>query len=148
MSKLTGVNVNELREKHYAPRDAWRGNIPRFLDMPLNAFARTVGFIRAESGFERPSLKPDRKLMLTVSELCEAQNEMRDGHTLTEIYYRESDGKPESFLVECGDAIIRLLDLMDDVINADPSCTRTIHDILAEKAAFNASRPPKHGRQF
>lgn len=77
------------------------------------------------------------QLLLWVSEISEAFEEYRDGHGLTEIYFR-GDGKPEGFPIECADLLIRFFDTMEnygiDIDNA-----------LAIKMAFNKTRPYKHG---
>lgn len=77
------------------------------------------------------------KLMLAVSELVEAVEELRDGRGLGEKYYR-TDGKPEGFGVEVADAIIRLLDLA--YMTGLP-----IEDLIMEKVQFNKSRGVMHG---
>lgn len=52
------------------------------------------------------------KVMLVVTELSEAIEEMRDGRGWDEVYYKDSSPeKPEGFSIEIADAIIRLLDI-------------------------------------
>jgi hypothetical protein len=86
------------------------------------------------------------KLLLVVSEISEALEELRDGHTLTEVYYKAVPygldfKKPEGFPVEIADAIIRLLDI-------GYACGIDLDKIVNQKIVFNASRPVKHGRMF
>lgn len=79
------------------------------------------------------------KLMLAVGELSEAQEELRAGHSYSEMY--EKDGKPEGFAVELADAIYRLLHLAA-ALGID------IGLVLLQKHEFNLTRPHKHGKQF
>lgn len=89
--------------------------------MALNDLAKTIRFDNASKGFDPTEGGVGRYLLLTISEICEAQNELRDGRGITEIYYSggftDEDGctwagrKPEGFPVEIADAVIRILDI-------------------------------------
>lgn len=108
-----------------------------------------------EHGFVDPVCNIDRKILLIVGELIEAQNEIRDGHDVQEIYYDwgvegnhvEHDplpnwgDKPEGFVIELADAVIRILDLAAE-LGLD------IQEAIRLKAIFNDSRPYKHGKKF
>ncbi len=112
--------------------------------MSLFHLGRQIRQISHSKGFKAPCAENiSEKVMLVVSELSEAIEELRDGHDLDEIYYKV-DGekiKPEGFPVEIADAIIRLLDIGFAIgINLDK--------VVAEKIAFNATREVKHGRLF
>lgn len=108
--------------------------------MSLMEIAKDIHFTSASKGFEAPALSNiDQKLLLAVSEICEAQNELRDGRGATEVYY--NGDKPEGFPIELADAIIRLLDV-------GYSLGIDLDTVVSEKIAFNKTRPPKHGRLF
>lgn len=86
--------------------------------MNLTELSKTIRFDNASQGFDPTEGGIDRYLLLAISEICEAQNELRDGHNPDEIYHSVQCGpinngltKPEGFPVEIADAIIRLLDI-------------------------------------
>lgn len=84
------------------------------------------------------------KFMLMVGEYAEAHEELRSGHSITEIYYNpEKPGKPEGVPVEVMDGVIRSLDFLGYlyvVWGVKPS------DVLLGKFNYNVSRPVMHGR--
>lgn len=86
----------------------------------LNELSKNIRFDNASKGFDPTEGGINRYILLTISELCEAQNEYRDGHAVNYIYYpdklKEMGGeitmaKPEGVPVEIADAIIRILDI-------------------------------------
>jgi NTP pyrophosphatase (non-canonical NTP hydrolase) len=90
------------------------------------------------------------KLMLIVSEVAEAQDELRKGHAADLTYYpnREFDdrgtlklNKPEGVPSELADVVIRVLDFCyTEGIDLEA--------IIEEKLAYNATREYKHGKKF
>ena len=90
------------------------------------------------------------KLMLIVSEVAEAQDELRKGHPADLTYHpnREFDdkgtlklNKPEGVPSELADVVIRVLDFCyTEGID--------LESIITEKLAYNATREHKHGRKF
>ena len=121
--------------------------------MNLNELSKDIRFFNEKKGFECNIENINQKLLLAVSEICEAQEEVRDGKRIDEIYYERAnlgempDGnikwgkKPCGFPVEIADAIIRLLDICG-AFNID------IEEVIDAKLAYNKTRPAKHGRKF
>lgn len=76
-------------------------------------------------------------IALIHSELSEALEEYRSGHSENEVYHKLFD-KPEGVPIELADAIIRILDF----------CCHAEIDIdqaIAQKMKYNESRPFRHG---
>lgn len=106
----------------------------------ITRIAAEIRFDNASKGFDPLEGGIDRYLLLAVSEICEAQEELRDGRAADEVYYSDH-GKPEGFPVEIADALIRLMDIAAR-LKID------IGAVIGRKLAYNRTRPPKHGRQF
>lgn len=95
------------------------------------------------------------KLLLIVSEVIEAHDEIRSGHAADQTYYPTINAmpgsydpayavgkhKPEGVPSEIADAVIRCFDF---------AYTEgfSLADIILEKLQFNSQRPYKHGRSF
>ena len=131
----------------------------------IDALQELAGMAAETSGFheDRPISGPEltnwqgNKLLLIVSEVVEAHDELRSGHTAYETYYAAKDGinyqvqehdfdktplfKPEGVPSELADTIIRV---------ADFAWTEgfDLSGIILEKLEFNATRPHKHGKAF
>ncbi|AYQ99271.1 nucleotide pyrophosphohydrolase [Brevibacterium phage Cantare] len=100
-------------------------------------------FTKAEIKGDETALRAliNEKLLLVVSEITEAMEELRSGHTPQEIYKGDA-GKPEGFGVEIADALIRMFDLVGGL-------DLPIGDIISQKMGYNSeSRGHMHGRQF
>jgi hypothetical protein len=96
----------------------------------------------------------ERRLLLAVGELVEAQNDLRDGWPPLALYFTARDGekvdatldyvaehlnvKPEGFGIELADAVIRIGQLAADEGIDLEACVET-------KMDFNAGRPAMHG---
>ena len=107
----------------------------------LNNLSHMFYLNSVEHGFHDEDRSFDRCLMLAVGELTEAHEEFRSGHGFTEVYYRESDNKPEGIATELADLLIRVLDTAGKY-------KIDIAAAVAEKHGFNKTRPYKHGRLF
>lgn len=127
---------------------------------PLNRLATDIHHIAADHGFWDADRNFGEMLMLATSELAEALEEHRAGRPV--VWYKHADDcsaaefqksgpagqtchgcmkKPEGAAVEIADCIIRCLDTM-------ASLDVDIDDVVAEKIAYNRSRPHKHGKAY
>lgn len=77
------------------------------------------------------------KLMLIVSELAEALEDLREGKELDEVVILDS-GKPVGFPTELADAVIRIMDLSEH-LGID------LGAVIRLKANYNDTRPYRHG---
>lgn len=122
----------------------------------LRELQQTCGDTAASKGFhdDRPAHGPElanwqgNKLLLIVSEVIEAHDEIRNGKPATKTYYPTSVGvdtgaphKPEGVPSEITDAVIRCFDF---------AYTEgfDLAGIIAEKLVYNASRERLHGKKF
>lgn len=122
-----------------------------------------------DAGYKRQlQLAITEKLDLIHSEISEALEEIRSGHDPLEIYYStkkkidadsetvsrhayqayDTDGvgkiplrKPEGFIIELADAVIRIGDLVF-LLGGD------LESAIQEKHEYNRTRPYKHGKKF
>lgn len=77
-------------------------------------------------------------IALCHSELSEALEEHRSGHTLTETYLNGE--KPEGIPVELADVVIRIFDYCDNM-GID------LEKAIVEKMLYNRKRPYRHGNK-
>ncbi len=85
------------------------------------------------------------KDLLSVGEQAEAQEELRAGRAPDEIYFSEG-GKPEGYIIEKLDAIIRDFGTIYEIVES--SDVLTVDDVVAHllgKVDYNAGRGHKHG---
>lgn len=102
--------------------------------MEINKTANEVFTIAAEHGWHEKKNPMAQSLMLMVTELAEAMEEIR--HDKPSLYVK--DGKPEGIQSELADCVIRIMDTFVeegwDMENA-----------LKLKIEYNRTRPFKHG---
>jgi len=121
--------------------------------MTITELAREAHETNKSKGFVDDDINIDQKLLLAIGELVEAQNELRNGHAPTEIYYPLVDAgrapneaghnyvpgsKPEGFPIEIADAMIRLAHLAEH-LGID------LEGAIKLKMEYNKTRPFKHG---
>lgn len=109
--------------------------------LSINDVANLVQQTALEHGFVEPVCNVDQKLLLAVGELVEAQNDLRDGHLLNEVYYEGPSGKPCGVVIELADCVIRIFNLAKE-LGLD------IQEGIRLKAIYNDTRPYKHGKKF
>ena len=81
--------------------------------------------------------RPGELLMLVVSEVSEAFEEVRKGKSMTETYYSEN-GKMEGVPSELADVVIRIMDMCEHY-GID------LEKVIKEKHEYNKTRHYKHG---
>lgn len=91
-----------------------------------------------EKGWYDPPKTEFEAMLLMISEITEASEELRDGHRLDEIYLKDGSTKPEGVPIELADAVIRIADFCKE------------HDIdlvlaITVKMSYNATREHRHG---
>ena len=107
----------------------------------LNTLASSIHANAVSKGFWDSGSGSDtfaERIALMHSELSEALEEHRAGRG---AHWHTEDGKPEGVAVELVDCLIRILDTLA-AMNMD------IDALVAEKHAYNQTRPHKHGKAY
>lgn len=109
--------------------------------MSLNGLAKDIHNISRAKGFwpNGAERNPGEVLMLIVTEVAEAMEDIRDGKPLNELLYAKSGGKLTGVPSEMADIIIRVLD-------ACAAWGIDIDDAVRRKINYNLGRPTLHGR--
>lgn len=81
------------------------------------------------------------KLALIHSEVTEALEVIRDGHSPAARVYEQDRGKPLGFNSELADIVIRVADLAG-AVGVD------LEHAIKEKLAYNRGRTHRHGKAF
>jgi len=108
----------------------------------IREWQQEVHALAIEKGwYEGKSASPTEilsRLMLVVTEIAEAAEEVRSGRGLLALRALHA-GKPEGFSIELADAVIRILDLAE-WIGVD------MDDMMQMKHNFNRTRPARHNK--
>ncbi len=103
----------------------------------INDWAQAVHENAKAHGWYEAPRQPGELLMLITCEAAEAMEEIRNGHAMTETYY-DDKGKMQGVPSELADIVIRVMDLAE-FYGID------LEAAIAEKHAYNVTRPYKHG---
>lgn len=112
----------------------------------IREWQRAVYATAASKGFhdgETPATVPvAEKLALIHSEVSEALEAFRDPAVMAHgpLHFADN-GKPEGITAELADVVIRVMDLAE-ALGLD------LEEAMRVKAAYNSSRPYKHGKKF
>lgn len=105
--------------------------------------AKKKGFYDIPEGANIPL-----KIALIHSEVSEALEELRASGDLHLIHIN-AKGKPEGFLVELADVVIRVADLVGYVVSLLPGDEAVnFEEIIEMKMNYNKTREPLHGKKF
>ena len=107
--------------------------------MTLNEYVKAAYENAAAKGWHEIDRSVGDLICLMHSELSEALEEYRNGHSPTETYYNETKPeKPEGIPVELADCIIRIFDF----------CGKygiDLEEAIQIKMKYNKTRPIRHG---
>lgn len=103
----------------------------------LNELAESIHRNAVDHGFWDGDRNFGEMIALAHSELSEAL----EAHRSREPEFYLDNGKPEGTATELVDCIIRCLDTL-------ASLDVDIEAVIEAKMAYNASRPPKHGKAY
>lgn len=109
------------------------------MDMTIGELVARSVRGREEKGFETTRGNALEKLCLVHSEVSEAAEDARHGRYM--VTYG-ADGKPEGFIVELADVVIRIADLAGSLYKNGGEVLAQALDV---KLRFNLTRPHLHG---
>lgn len=126
---------------------------PETLQQKIHATARSHGWwpqLDTKDPDQRRQLvllTIGEKLALIHSEISEALEEYRDPNASLVSVRAGENGKPEGFLVELADAVIRIYDLAGAVADAHGLPGLDLDYVIRMKMEFNENRPFRHGHR-
>ncbi len=133
----------QARLKAEAERDALLAKLDKlFKEQPptIDEWCVLIHALAVEKGWWPPEnafTDIPEKLALIHSEVSEALEEYRNPERQLRSIYTK-DGKPEGFLVELADVVIRVFDLCG-------ALGVTLEGVIEQKHKFNQTRPVRHG---
>lgn len=128
---ITGIGSLADTASALAKENGWHDNAPGVGEGPDFGYATHVDWILS-------------KLMLAVTEISEAVDELRNPENTPDRVYTSGNGKPEGFPVEIADTFIRLADLYGTLENMGWAMP-DLDQIIESKLQHNASRGARHG---
>jgi len=118
------------------PETSWQAKSIAELPISLRELQRIAHENAVAKGWHETRRSDGEMICLMHSELSEALEELRNGKTPAEIYFK--DQKPEGVPIELADVVIRVFDFCG-LHNID------LQAAIVTKMVYNQTRPHRHG---